>query len=200
MVFRLLVGLCLLAVAPASAAGFRSLNVSSGGCVVGNSTIASGIKCHGDIVGAFGDTTTGLFKGFYCHNGAYSRIWVPGPAWAEVIGLNGNGGIVGRYSPGGQSHGWRSPGGGAFPHFDLGANTMLSGINSSGQWIGYTNGRPVMWDGSQSVSGIDAPGNSAPNVGTRYVGIINRAGVAEYSEISLGHALRGSFCETPEPL
>jgi probable HAF family extracellular repeat protein len=131
---------------PQAWAGFISLQVGTG------NTAAVGINNQGDIVGYFANGP-GQYDGFLYHDSVYSTFSVPGAVYTFPQGINDNGDIVGRYSNDGTSYyGFLLPHGGSPQTLNLGLDTMVMGINNSGQYVGEV-GRGAAttgfyWDGA----------------------------------------------------
>jgi uncharacterized membrane protein len=59
------------------------------------STFVNGVSDHGQIVGQYRLTTTGIDHGFTERGGTFATIDVPGAAFTQAIGVSDRGQIVG---------------------------------------------------------------------------------------------------------
>jgi uncharacterized membrane protein len=94
---------------------------------------AIGINNSGEIIGTYSDLDGSHV--YIDDNGAYTLPLLP--ANTHITALNDNGQIVGSYSDGFHSHGLIYANGSYITiDFSSAQNTLLEGINSSGQVVG----------------------------------------------------------------
>jgi len=109
-------------------------------------TVATDINAHGDIVGAW-DDTSGTRRGFLLRHRAFTTIEFPGAILSNATGINAAGEIVGRYtSADGVRHGFLLRHG-VFSTIDFpeATRTRLSGINARAEVTGdHCEAIPVM--------------------------------------------------------
>ena len=119
-----------------------------------NVTFLSGINDSGVIVGQYNNTSTA--SGFVYKNGFYTDLNDPNATnGGAATAINNNGEIVGWYQTSTNILGYRYNNG-VYTTIDLtniypGYSTYLTGVNDSGQIIGY------VWDGSTASSFLATP-------------------------------------------
>jgi probable HAF family extracellular repeat protein len=126
-------------------------------------TTAAGINDHGQIVGAYVDST-GQRHGYLDTNGRFTTIDPPGATSAEASGINDRGQIVGFYSDSTGQHGFLDTNG-TFTtiNFPGASATDVTGINDHGQIVGVyegSTGPHGFVDTNGSFTTLELPGTT----------------------------------------
>jgi probable HAF family extracellular repeat protein len=119
-------------------------------------TAAIDINNSGQIVGYYQDAAT--IHGFLYSRGSYTTLDVPGSTLTDAFAINNSGQIVGAYRAGagiGSVYGFLYSDG-SYTTISLGTPTIATGINDSGQIIGYFGDVAVPVPGP--IAGAGLPG------------------------------------------